>query len=70
MPFDWLLTETPVAADLRRMLKLLEEAYEHPVDIEFTINFLADSSRLLELEPIAGSESGLGSASIWVHSWF
>ena len=26
--------------------------------------------RLLELEPIAGSESGLGSASIWVHSWF
>jgi hypothetical protein len=31
MPFDWLLTETPVAADLRRMLKLLEEAYEHPV---------------------------------------
>jgi hypothetical protein len=47
--FDRLLTETPVAADLRRMLSLLEEAYEHPVDIEFTVNFLADGSYRIHL---------------------
>jgi hypothetical protein len=47
--FDRLLTETPVAADLRRMLALLEEVYEHPVDIEFTVNFLADGSYWIHL---------------------
>jgi hypothetical protein len=47
--FDRLLTETPVAADLRRILMLLEEAYEHPVDIEFTINFLADGTYRIHL---------------------
>jgi pyruvate, water dikinase len=47
--FDKLLTETPVAADLRRMLAILEEVYEHPVDIEFTINFLADGSYRINL---------------------
>ncbi len=47
--FDRLLTETPVAADLRRMLTLLEEVYEHPVDIEFTINFLPDGSYRIHL---------------------
>ncbi len=47
--FDRLLTETPVAADLRRMLALLEEVYEHPVDVEFTVNFLADGSYRIHL---------------------
>jgi hypothetical protein len=47
--FDRLLTETPVAADLRRMLALLEEVYEHPVDVEFTINFLPDGSYRIHL---------------------
>ncbi len=47
--FDRLLTETPVAADLRRMLALLEVAYEHPVDIEFTLNFLPDGSYRIHL---------------------
>ncbi len=42
--FDRLLTDTTVAPDLRRMLALLEEAYEHPVDVEFTLNFLSDGS--------------------------
>jgi pyruvate, water dikinase len=42
--FDRLLTETPVAHDLRRMLAVLEEAYEHPVDIEFALNFLPDGT--------------------------
>jgi hypothetical protein len=47
--FDHLLSETPVAHDLRRMLELLEAAYDHPVDIEFTINFLADGSYRIHL---------------------
>lgn len=47
--FDRLLTETLVAADLRRMLGLLQEAYEHPVDIEFTLNFLPDGSYRIHL---------------------
>ncbi len=47
--FDRLLTETPVATDLRRMLALLEEAYEHPVDVEFTLNFLSDGSYRIHL---------------------
>jgi len=47
--FDKLLAETPVAADLRRMLELLEEAYEHPVDVEFAINFLSDGTHRIHL---------------------
>ncbi len=47
--FDSLLGETGVVADLRRMLDLLEESYESPVDIEFTLNFLADGSYRINL---------------------
>jgi pyruvate, water dikinase len=47
--FDHLLRETPVARDLRRMLQVLEAAYENPVDIEFTINFLGDGSYRIHL---------------------
>ena len=47
--FDRLLTETTVAPDLRRMLTLLEEAYDHPVDVEFTLNFLADGTYRIHL---------------------
>lgn len=47
--FDRLLKDTPVAADLRRMLALLEAAYEHPVDVEFALNFLSDGSYRIHL---------------------
>lgn len=47
--FDRLLSETAVARDLRRMLELLEEAYDHPVDVEFTLNFLADGTYRIHL---------------------
>lgn len=47
--FERLLRETPVAADLRRMLAVLEEAYEHPVDTEFALNFLPDGSYRIHL---------------------
>jgi len=47
--FDRLLSDTPVARDLRRMLEILETVYEHPVDIEFTLNFLGDGSYRIHL---------------------
>lgn len=47
--FDRLLTETPVARDLRRMLELLEAVYEQPVDIEFALNFLPDGTYRIHL---------------------
>jgi hypothetical protein len=47
--FRGLLRDTPVADDLRRMLMVLAEAYRHPVDIEFTINYLPDGSYRIHL---------------------
>lgn len=47
--FRRLLRDTPVAADLRRMLAALADAYRHPVDIEFAINFLPDGSYRIHL---------------------
>lgn len=47
--FENLLRRTAVALDLRRMLKILEEAYECPVDVEFTLNFLPDGSYRIHL---------------------
>ncbi len=47
--FERLLRETFVVRDLRRMLELLEAAYQRPVDVEFTINFLSDGSYRIHL---------------------
>ena len=40
LSFDHVLSDTPFAPDMRRMLAILEEAYGQPVDVEFTANFL------------------------------
>jgi pyruvate,water dikinase len=42
LTFDRLLKETELVADIAEMLKTLEAAYEYPVDIEFTANFVSD----------------------------
>ena len=42
LTFDRLLSETPFAEDARKMLQALHEAYEYPVDVEFTANFQDD----------------------------
>ncbi|HMA95396.1 MAG TPA: PEP/pyruvate-binding domain-containing protein, partial [Polyangiaceae bacterium] len=39
--FDGLLSETRFVEDMRSMLSTLERAYEHPVDIEFAVNFVS-----------------------------
>jgi hypothetical protein len=38
--FDRLLTASGFVADMRAMLRILQEAYDYPVDIEFTVNVL------------------------------
>jgi hypothetical protein len=39
LTFDELLQDTPFVEDMREMLRVLQEAYEYPVDVEFTANF-------------------------------
>jgi len=39
LDFHHLLGNTEFASDMRQMLSTLQEAYEYPVDIEFTCNF-------------------------------
>jgi pyruvate,water dikinase len=42
LTFEKLLTETSFVDDMRELLRTLSQAYEHPVDVEFTVNFLED----------------------------
>lgn len=55
LTFDRLLRDTNLVRDLRDMLRILQEAYDHPVDVEFTANFTADGSykiNLLQCRPL------------------
>jgi hypothetical protein len=49
LTFRKLLSETPFAADMRGMLGVLEAAYDYPVDVEFTANFLPDGQYRINL---------------------
>jgi hypothetical protein len=49
LTFKKLLSETSFVADMRTLLETLEKAYDYPVDIEFTTNFLADGSYRINL---------------------
>ena len=62
LTFDKLLGETPFVADMREILDTIEAAYNHPVDIEFTGNFMEDGEyriNLLQCRPLQvhGSEA-------------
>ena len=55
LTFDRLLSRTDFVKDLREMLGTLQTAYNHPVDIEFTANFVGDSQykiNLLQCRPL------------------
>jgi hypothetical protein len=55
LTFDKLLTDTTFVDDMRQMLKTLEDAYQCPVDIEFTANFLNETDyrfHLLQCRPL------------------
>jgi len=47
--FKTLLTKTTFVQDMSDMLAILSKAYEHPVDIEFTANFLDGSDYRINL---------------------
>ncbi len=49
LTFDGLLKKTPFVEHMREMLATLEEAYETPVDIEFTANFIGEDSCKINL---------------------
>ena len=49
LTFKKLLSETSFVADMRALLETLEKAYDYPVDIEFTTNFLLDGSYRINL---------------------
>ncbi|HMP73314.1 MAG TPA: PEP/pyruvate-binding domain-containing protein [Kiritimatiellia bacterium] len=55
LTFDPLLSETDFPRDLRRILSLLEQAYQTPVDIEFSANILSTGDyriNLLQCRPL------------------
>jgi hypothetical protein len=55
LTFDGLLAATPFVEDMRAMLKTLEDAYQSPVDIEFTANFVTANRykiNLLQCRPL------------------
>jgi pyruvate,water dikinase len=61
LTFDRLLSKTEFVEDIREMLKILRDAYEYPVDVEFTANFLSDGSyriNLVQCRPLQVREGG------------
>jgi hypothetical protein len=62
LTFSKLLSKTPFVDDMREILDTLEAAYNYPVDIEFTANYMEDGDyriNLLQCRPLQvyGSES-------------
>jgi hypothetical protein len=49
LTFDNLLSKTTFVQDMRDMLRTIEEAYDYPVDVEFTANFQGPDSYKLNL---------------------
>jgi len=49
LTFDKLLTQTNFVKDMRDMLSDLSEAYDYPVDIEFTCNFIDENTYKINL---------------------
>jgi hypothetical protein len=49
LTFDKVFNETEFVDDMRDILKCLNDAYEYPVDIEFTANFINEDSYRINL---------------------
>lgn len=49
LQFDRIIRDTPFVGDMREALRLLEDAYEYPVDVEFTANFPASGEYHLNI---------------------
>ena len=49
LTFDRFLSKTNFVPDMRKILHLLQQAYDYPVDIEFTCNFFDDNHYKINL---------------------
>jgi len=49
LTFEKLFSETSFLDSMRKILKALEAAYDYPVDIEFTANFIKDGRTMINL---------------------
>jgi hypothetical protein len=61
LTFERLLGETEFAGAMRSLLRTLREAYEHPVDVEFTANQLSTGAlrvNVLRCRPLQEREGG------------
>ena len=61
LTFDRLLSRTSFVQDMREMLSVLRDAYDNPVDTEYTANFLSDGScriNLVQCRPFQVKEGG------------
>jgi len=61
LTFGKLLSETPFVPYMREMLGILRDAYDYPVDTEFTANFMPDGRCLVNLvqcRPLQVKEGG------------
>ncbi len=61
LTLDGLLSDAVLSGYFKHMLKVLEESYKYPVEIEFTVNFSRDNSfkiNLLQCRPL--QTKGLG----------
>ena len=66
LTFDGLLTRTSFISDMREALRVLQEAYGCPVDIEFTANFFNGNGyriNLVQCRPLQ-VKSGFGGAAL------
>lgn len=62
LSFKELFARTKILDDLGDMMRALQSAYNHPVDIEFTINFTSRNSykiNLLQCRPFQAKGSGI-----------
>ena len=65
LTFEKLFTETEFVEDMREMLSTLQEAYQYPVDVEFTTNFLDDRGyriNVVQCRPLQVREGGVVAA--------
>ncbi len=64
LTFQGLLKETPFAETMRTLLRTVADAYSHPVDIEFTANFMDDGQfrvNVVQCRPFQVKIKGEGS---------
>ena len=62
LTFDPLLSQTSFTADMGEMLRVLQDAYQYPVDIEFTVNFFDQTGyriNLLQCRPFQVKGGGV-----------